>query len=119
MNSVLTLVKAALLGALWSVAFAFPAAALLAAIYRFPVPFVGYVSGFGSVLSALLAVIFYGLIGGFIVLGGLGAAAGLFAFRLHQPNRQAVRKWTLGLAALVAVLCTSVLAILDKVIGPW
>jgi hypothetical protein len=119
MAPVPTLGKAARLGALWSFAFAFPAAALVAALYRFPVPFAGYVSGFGAILEVLFAVIFYFLVGGFIVLGGLGAAAGMLAYRLHRPDGQSVRRWILGFAAAVAVLCAVVLAILDKLIGPW
>jgi hypothetical protein len=119
MGSALTLGKAARQGALWSFVFAFPAAALLVALFRFPVPFAGYMSGFNAIPAALLAVIFYGIFGGFIVLGTLGAAAGMLAYRLHQPDAQSVRRWTLGLAAVAAVLCAAVLAILDKLIGPW
>jgi hypothetical protein len=114
-----TLGEAARLGALWSFVFAFPAAALVVAFFRFPVPFAGYVSGFGAIPSAMLAVIFYGLFGGFIVLGGLGAAAGMLAYRLRRPDRQSMRRWTFGLAAFAALLCAIVLAILDKFIGPW
>lgn len=113
-------VKSAVLrGAGWAVALAFPLAAICALIYRFPVPLVGYETGFTAVPGSLMAVVFYGLLGGFPALlaaGGLGGAA---AHALARPDIQRVRRLTLALSALVALLAVVILAVLDKIIGPW
>lgn len=98
---------------------AFPLAAICALLYRFPIPFGGYVSGPTAMVRALGAVVFYGLLGGFpalLVLGGLGGAA---AYRLARPDLSRIRQLTLAFAALAALLGVVLLAILDKVIGPW
>lgn len=105
--------------ALWAVALAFPIAAICALLYRFPVPFAGYETGLTAVPGAFLAVVFYGLLGGFPVLlaaGGLGGAA---AHTLAHPNAQRVRRLTLTFAGIVALLAVGLLAVLDKLIGPW
>jgi len=106
-------------GAACAVLLTFPAAALTAITFRFPVPFAGYRSGLEALPLVLTAVVFYGLVGGFAVVGVLGALAGLAAYRLHQPNLQLVRRWTFYLSALAALLSVILLAVLDKLIGPW
>jgi hypothetical protein len=65
-------IRDALFGAL----FMFPAAALVALVYRFPVPFGGFVSGPAGAWSAMLATLFYGLVGGFVVVPVLAALGG-------------------------------------------
>jgi hypothetical protein len=110
---------AVLWGALWAVVLAFPFAAVCGLVYRFPIPFGGYASGPTAMLRALGAVVFYGLLGGFpalLVLGWLGGAA---AYSLGRPELRRVHRLTLGFAALIALLGVVLLAILDKVIGPW
>jgi len=93
---------------------------LCALLFRFPVPFAGYISGYRAVPLSVLAVAFYGLLfGGFVVVGALGAIGGIVAHRLHQPDLGDVRRWTRGLAGFAAVLSVMVLAVLDKFIGPW
>lgn len=111
--------SAVLRGALWAVALAFPLAAICALIYRFPVPFVGYETGLTAVPGALLAVVFYGLLGGFPALlaaGGLGGAA---AHTLARPDVPRIRNLTLAFSGIVALLAVALLAVLDKIIGPW
>lgn len=106
-------------GALWAVALAFPLAAICALFYRFPVPFSGYRTGLVAVPGALVAVVFYGILGGFPALltaGGLGGAA---AHTLGRPDRQRVRRLTLVFTGLIALLAVGLLANLDKLIGPW
>lgn len=66
--------KCILLGAGITVVMAFPVAGLLALVYRFPVPFAGYVSGFSAVGYAMGGVVIYGLLGGFPRLALLGGA---------------------------------------------
>jgi hypothetical protein len=111
--------SAALRGALWAAALAFPLAALCALAYRFPVPFSGYQTGLNAVPAALGAVVFYGTLGGFAVLLAAGALGGAAAYVLGCPNVQRVRRLTLAFAGLVALLGVGLLAILDKLIGPW
>ena len=106
-------------GAALAIILTFPAAVLTAIAFRFPVPFGGYLNGLEAVPLVLAAVVFYGLIGGFAVVGVLGAIAGLAAHRLHQPNQQLVRRWTICLSTLAAILSVILLAVLDKLIGPW
>ena len=110
---------AVLRGALWTVALAFPLAALCALLYRFPVPFAGYETGLVAVPRALGAVVFYGVLGGFPVLLAAGALGGAAGYALGRPDSQHVRRLTLGFAALMALLGVGLLAVLDKLIGDW
>lgn len=108
------------IGAITATVGAFPAAALTALSFRFPIPFRGYASGFEAVWPALLAVVFYGLvIGGFVVLPCLGAAVGYFAARFAGPDRSTVFRWTIALALLVDLVAAMTLALWDKIYGPW
>ena len=68
--------------ALFGLLFMFPAAALVALVYRFPVPFGGYVRGPAGAWSAMLATLFYGLAGGFVVVPLVAALAGRTLRRL-------------------------------------
>lgn len=111
--------SAVLRGALWAVALAFPLAAICALFYRFPVPFAGYETGLTAVPGALLAVVFYGVLGGFVVLLAAGTLGGAAAYTLGRPDVPRVRRLTLAFAALVALLAVGLLAVLDKLIGPW
>lgn len=115
----MTVARAMVVGALWAVALAFPLAVVCALVYRFPVPMVGYESGPTSVPGVLLAVVFFGLFGGFPALLAGGAAAGAAAYALGRPDSQKVRRLVLALAGLVAALGVGLLAILDKLIGSW
>lgn len=116
----MTRVRPALLrGALWAVVLAFPLAALCALLYRFPIPFSGYRSGLIAVPGALIAVMFYGMLGGFLALLATGALGGAAAHTLGQPDGQRIRRLTLAFAGLFALLSVGLLAVLDKLIGPW
>lgn len=110
----------ALAGARWAVLSAVPISGLMGLLFRFPVPFVGYVSGIEAVLPSMLASLFYGIgMGGFILLLVVGGMGGVAAGELSgdQPTRQRrnLRFTSLGLTTA----CVFVLAILDKIIGPW
>src|SRR5207247_11256801 len=63
-------------GALATILLAFPFAAVCAIVFRFPVPFAGYESGWSAMPHALAAVRFYGALGGFPLLAFLGALGG-------------------------------------------
>ncbi len=113
-------VKMAVLpGAFWAVVLAFPFAAICTLIYRFPVPFGGYASGPAASLRALAAVLFYGILGGFPVLLVVGALGGAAAYALGRPEVGRIRRLTLAFSGLSALLGVGLLAILDKLIGPW
>ena len=106
-------------GAFWAVALAFPLAATCALLYRFPVPFAGYETGLTAVPGAILAVVFYGVLGGFAALLAAGALGGAAAYALGRSDVQRVRWLTLAFAGLMALLGVGLLAVLDKFIGPW
>jgi hypothetical protein len=64
-------------------------------------------SGPSAILGSVFAVAFYGIMGGFVILGVLGAAAGAIASKVAGANRH--RAWkiavVLGLAADFASGC--------------
>ena len=97
---------------------AFPVAALFALLYRFPVPLAGYLSGLDAVGPSVIGVVVYGALGGFPLLGALGAIGGAIAYNGARP-RQASRRLLFGIAAGADVLGVGTLAVLDKIIGPW
>ena len=112
-------VRAGLTGALLSVGLAFPAAMLLMLVYRFPVPFVGYESGVAALPHAVVAVAFYGVLGGFLALGLAGTAAGV---AIHRSAARSGRRWlppTIAAAAGIAFIAALGMSVLDKVIGQW
>jgi hypothetical protein len=114
------MIRAAVIGACAAIVLTFPIAALTALVYRFPIPFGGYASGPSAVPLSLAAVAFYGVaMGGFVVVGLLGFAAGVVAERVARANRKPVVKMTVLFALLLALLAVFALAILDKLIGPW
>ncbi len=105
-------------GALWSIGMAFPIAAAMALVYRFPIPFAGYRSGVDAIIPAMIAVIVYGILGGFVVLGIAGAIAGLITGFL--PGTRRTRNLMLfACSSGLTTIGLFVLAILDKIIGPW
>ncbi len=113
------MVPAMLKGAVWAVVLSFPLAAMCALVYRFPLPLVGYGGGPDAVDAALLAVVFFLAFGGFPVLLAAGAAAGAAAHVVGRPDLRRVRWLVPVFAALVTALLVGLLAILDKLIGPW
>ena len=96
-----------------------PLAALIALFFRFPVPFVGHMSGVAAVLPALMAVAVYGgLMGGFILVGIAGAIAGMLAsFIVDDALR---RIWLMRcLSVLSSLIILLAFATLDRVIVTW
>ncbi len=106
-------------GAVAACAGAFPAAAVIALLYRFPIPFRGYESGFAAAGDALGATLFYGILGGFALLGAAGGGAGVFAHSRVGPWRPPVRTLTIAIVVAVDLGCALLLASWDKIIGPW
>ena len=107
------------LGIFWAILFAFPLAAVCALIFRFPVPFSGYESGVSAVPRALGAVALYGVVGGFVVLAFVGAISGVLANMLSASKPENAPRLTLILAAAGSAMAVILMAVLDKIIGPW
>ncbi len=110
---------AILWGAASATLLAFPLAAICAVVYRFPVPFAGYASGIDAVPYVLMGVVFYGVLGGFPLLATVGALVGWAAHRRAEPDPRVVRRLALAFGAVAALLGVALLAVLDKLIGPW
>ncbi|WP_433654504.1 hypothetical protein ACQPW1_27630 [Nocardia sp. CA-128927] len=110
--------KMAGLGAVAAVVLSPLAAAIVAVVYRFPVPLSGYARGFGEAGSAALGSLLYLVFGGVLVVGILGAAGGFVAARSASDVRR-VRRRTVAAAAAVALLAAITMAVLEFFIGPW
>jgi hypothetical protein len=95
-------------------------AVLIALVYRFPIPFYGYASGVKAMAPAVGAVIIYGLFGGFALLGALGALGGWFAHRRYETRCDRNKHWEIIIFAFASDFAAlGLLAVLDKIIGPW
>ena len=111
--------RGVVLGALAAVGLSFPVATLMALVFRFPIPFSGYASGIAAVVPAMFAVLFYGIVGGFALLGLLGGVAGAIVF--HRKAGKGRPYWRPVVLSCLAidVVALFVLAILDKLVGQW
>jgi hypothetical protein len=107
--------RLALIGAAAAIAMCVRAAAFVALVYRFPVPFGGYAFGISGIPLAAMAVLFYGAIfGGFVVVGAVGALLAIHAARRGRSKRFVVMQ-SVGIALAAALT----LAVLELFIGPW
>ena len=90
--------KAIRQGILWFTIGILPSALVVATLYRFPIPFRGYIRGWELfqdgpntsmelIWLLLQALVYYTLWGGFLVLALLGTVAGLLGRRLGKPDR--------------------------------
>lgn len=115
----LSLGWAILSGGMLSVGTAFPITVLMVTFFRFPVPFVGYVSGLSSILPALFALLFYGIVfGGFVLLAVAGGISGAVARSVGTSAAKQgliLRVLAVGASSVLLLL----LATLDWIIGPW
>ncbi len=112
--------KCAFVGAAYSVLGAFPAAAIVALVFRFPFPFGAYEGGLRAMLGSPIAVVFYGLVGGFHLLAVLGALAGWIAYargqrRSYRNKHREIVLFALAIDFAVVLL----LSVWDKIYGPW
>ena len=71
-------------------------------------------------MDSPIAVVFYGVMGGFPLLAVLGAVAGWTAHVRHkwQRNRNKHRE-ILIFAAVIDFAAVMLLAVWDKIYGPW
>ena len=102
-----------------AILLAFPAAALVALVYGFPIPFGGKESGPDAMVRAMFAAMFFVVFGGFIVLGVFGMVAGCFAVELGGKDRRKVQILSWLFPFLVALACAVFIATLDLFIGQW
>ncbi len=121
-----TILKTVVLSSVFSIGLTFPAAALIGLIWRFPVPMGDYTRGVEALVLAPMAVFFYLVFGGFIVVPLVSMVGTILAFRFtgrrttSDPEHTAVA-WPLLLATSggTAVALVLFLAGLELVIGPW
>ncbi len=121
-----TILETVVLSSVFSIGLTFPAAALIGLIWRFPVPMGDYTRGVEALVLAPMAVFFYLILGGFIVVPLVSMVGTILAFRFtarrttSDPEDTAVA-WPLLLATSggTAVACVLFLAGLELVIGPW
>jgi len=104
-----------LIGVLSAIAGAFLIAPLVALVYQFPIPFSGMKSGPGAAVRSLFAVAFYGAIGGFVVLGALGAAGGAIASKVAGADRSRGGKLAAALGLGAALAAESALLLADLI----
>ena len=103
-----------------SVLGTYPVAALCALVFRFPVPLGGYVGGLtGAALTPLAVTIYGAVFAGFVVQGVLGAVAGGLAAHRAKGNQRRAWRLTLAYGIGASVPGVALLALLDKIIGPW
>jgi hypothetical protein len=114
-----SVVKWFLRGAIVGVVGTFPLAALCALLFRFPIPFDAYRSGLDAVVPALFAVVFYGMLGGFVVQAALGGLGGLIASQRSPGQPSDVGRRCLVFSLAGASVGVVALAVLDRIIGPW
>ncbi len=107
-------------GAFYTVLGSFPIAAFVALVFRFPFPFAEYDGGVDAMIASPLAVIFYGIIGGFPLLAMLGAIAGGVARLRHKAaNTRHKHRELLIVAVVINFVAVMLLAVWDKIYGPW
>ena len=111
--------RSVITGAIAALVGMFPAAFFLALFWKFPIPLGGMASGFEGAVLTPLAVVFYGIFGGFVVVPGLGAIAGTLAFRLAQGDVAKSKKLSIIFGVLCAITAGVFINMLDKIIGPW
>ena len=112
--------KWAVLGALAGVVGTYPAAAVCALVYHFPVPLGGNASGLAGAALSTFAVTFYGIVlGGFVVQGAAGAIAATLATRRTEGDPGRARRIALAAGAGASIPGVILLATLEKIIGPW
>jgi hypothetical protein len=107
-------------GAIVGIVSTIPLVILCALVFRFPVPFAGYLSGPAAIFPALIGLFFYGvLFGGFIVQAILGGIGGLLAEHFASTDKHDIKRLCNLLSTIGASFGVLTLALLDKIIGPW
>lgn len=106
-------------GAIVALIGLFPMAFLVTLLWRFPMPMGGYESGLDAALKSPVALVFYGLFGGFVVVPAFGAFAGWMAFRMAGGGSVTARRLSVVYGLSCALIACLILSVLDKIIGAW
>ncbi|MFN9720012.1 MAG: hypothetical protein ACK58L_15040 [Planctomycetota bacterium] len=96
-----------------------PLAGVIGLCFRFPVPFVGYLSGPAALFAAMIAAFFYAALGGVIVQAIAGVFGGTIAYQLARRNPDQVRLVILICGIASALPGLLLLSILDWIVGSW
>ncbi|WP_147288812.1 hypothetical protein [Nocardia mexicana] len=108
-----------LVGGMAAVVTAPLAAAVVATVYRFPVPFGDYARGLSEAGNAAFASVFYLILGGVMVLALGGTVAGWLVQRTAGTDSARVGWACAGAGFAVALLGALALATLEFFVGPW
>ncbi len=92
---------------------------MIATVYRFPVPLVGYTSGVGGALTAALGSLFYLVLGGALVLAAVGALGGVLVTWGSPIGTRRNYLLAVGAGMFAAFLGALGLALLEYLVGPW
>jgi len=93
--------------------FLFSVGRRLRAAVPIPIPFVGYRSGVMAMAPAMLAALFYGVMGGIPLQAVLGGVGGLLGAWSSRPDEARMRRNSLVVSILFAVPGIVTLAVLD------
>lgn len=121
--------KNGLAGSIFALIGSYVWALVFAYTFRIPIPLAGLYGPFGEfdtysmevmavVLGVLVAWVFYGIAGGFIILSVLGFSTGAAIGQkyLGKRNKNSMIVLSSGLVGGIPVF---LLSILDYIIGPW
>jgi len=97
----------------------FPLAGLIGLLFRFPVPFAGYMSGPTAFLPAMVGAFIYAILGGVLVQVVMGVVGGLIAYQVTRHNSERLRSVVLICGMASALPGLLLLSMLDWIIGPW
>lgn len=98
----------------------FPVAYVLALSWKFPIPLMGYASGYQQAVYTPVAVVFYGVVcGGFFLVGWLGMLSGKYAFIICDGKKTKGRRFSIALSICATLACGVALNLLEFIIGPW
>jgi hypothetical protein len=98
---------------------AFPIAAIIGLVYRFPIPLGGYLSGVDAIVPSMLAVLFYSLFGLLPAIFVLGVGAGALIPKDNSERSMIPNVYEIVASSIAAIIPLGVLSVLDKIIGPW
>lgn len=106
-------------GALSAFVAMFPAAFVLALVWKFPIPLAGNMSGLEAAQITPYAVAMYGVFGGFLLVPFLGGLGGLLAFHLADGDVRKARVPSILYGVLCAFVAGIVLVLWEDIVGPW
>ncbi len=95
--------------ALYAGLLMFPAAGVVALVYRFPLPFGGTARGPAGVWDAMLATLFFGLVGGFLIVPLAAAGFGALLRQRRSTTGGAADTLPSTIAALLYALLLAIL----------